>query len=176
MGNLVVQGVGTHVLLELCYPKKNSVSDGIKTSRILAICNIVYACRACVMVVHKVRYGPLSAGRPVLEQQLLPAGCSLRSHVQVSMSTVVTRAHWAGLGCKLTLDKLCAVWAMCELLLKGVAAGSVGVGDGGLVDLGLADRGVGVLVSHVVVVTCWWVACSYAGSLVWSGAVRCDAM
>lgn len=56
----------------------------------------------------------------------------------------------------LTLDELCAVRALGKLLLEGVAAGSVGVGDGGLIDLWLFDRGVGVLVSHVVVG--FWVA------------------
>lgn len=60
----------------------------------------------------------------------------------------------AGQGRMLTLDELCAVRALGKLLLEGVAAGGVGVGDGGLVDLCLLDRGVGVLVSHVVVV-CW---------------------
>lgn len=52
----------------------------------------------------------------------------------------------------LTLDELCAVRALGKLLLEGVAAGSVRVGDGGLIDLCLLDRGVVVLVSHVIVV------------------------
>lgn len=52
----------------------------------------------------------------------------------------------------LTLNELCAVRAMRKLLLERVAAGSVGVRDGGLIDFGLFDRGVGVLVGHVVVV------------------------
>ena len=51
----------------------------------------------------------------------------------------------------LTLDELCPVRAMGKLLLEGVAAGGVGVGDGGLIDLDLFDRGVGVFVSHLVV-------------------------
>ena len=140
------------MLLELQCPGTRVVSLKVKASG-----SRMHGKRA--RAIHEVRNGPPSAFRRVPEQLLWPAGCSLdnNTHAVSSGSDGSNGQGRAGQGRAeglLTLDELGAVRAMGKLLLERVAAGSVGVRDWGLIDLGLLGRGVGVLVSHLVVV-CW---------------------